>query len=202
MNMTLSKPTRDALAERERLLAEADTAHRHHREMERRANEAEASTEALARRREEALKVAARTGQQADVGKIDTETAGLAREHSAAMAELVAAREAKSEAAKELVSLHASRFGSFAEAAEALTVDAEQKLDALRKGYEGAAAAWSAAAAEWSLLQKDWNSAKAFDAPELSNSVRVPALPPAARLFDLEPPRLPDVERVEEAEAA
>lgn len=147
----------EALAERERLEAERDRA----RELLR--SHAEQRTDAAERLRTmppdraKALQEQARTGEPADVDRLDAEERDLAatvkREGEAAAAARVVWEEAKTR----IRDLHYEQAEAFFENAEILTAEVEAKREATRERLAEIHVADERARSEWERLIRDYN---------------------------------------------
>ena len=176
---------KQALSERERLAGEVSAAQGAAREATARIAEIRDAERTIERRRTAALREQARTGKDAAVESLDAEQADLKREHDRETAASRAAREAQQEAQREFEQLHRDEFEAFAEHAESLTVEAMERLAALRQPYADAYSAWVAARREWNALAR-FNELDPCEHPPLAEPSSV---------FSARPPRPPQVER-------
>lgn len=150
--------TTTALAERERLLAEAEHARSTRDDHAVRGREIAQELKRITRERREALRLQARTGAAAGVDEFNRRESELRAEEARVKVAAKAAAEAAQAAQKELPRLHHDRFGEFAEAAEELSGTAAERLAALRDAYVAAHAAIEASRREWTRLARDHNS--------------------------------------------
>lgn len=198
----------DALAERERLIAERAHAQDRRNEMRTESQRLKLEIKALAQRRKAAEVALARTGQSAD------DPAELADRERTLQAEAVRLNEntkiaakAANDAAEELKRLHHDRYSEFAEYAESLTEAAHESLVDLRAGYEDAHRKIEAARAEWVRIVRDRSQvisrilspADKAKGKHRELAISPPPenpLPPAADVFDvaIRPPELEPVE--------